>query len=73
MAKVHAANTVAFTEDFTKIARIAKLDNRLKGEALLMAVKEWMEVREQILLVSIQLLLESQKWHDILFSRSRRL
>lgn len=55
-AKVHAANIAAFTEDFGKIARIAKLDNQLKGEALLMAVKEWMEVQEQILLVSIQLI-----------------
>lgn len=55
MAKVHAANAAAYTEDFSKIARIAKLDSRLNGEALLMEVKEWMEVQENILLVSIQL------------------
>jgi hypothetical protein len=65
VAKVHAANTAAFAEDFGKIARIAKLDSRFKGEALLMAVKEWMEVQERILLVSIRLVQESQ--NGILF------
>jgi hypothetical protein len=53
--QVHAANAATFAEDYGKIARIAKLDAKLKGEDLLRAVKEWMEDHEQILLVSFHL------------------
>jgi hypothetical protein len=53
--KIHAANSAAFAEDFSKIAQFANLRTDGKGDELLKAVKCWMESQENLLLVSFSL------------------